>query len=50
MAGNYYQPGLCDLSSALQALTTGSIYINVVTNKFLNGEIRGQLRREHGDD
>jgi hypothetical protein len=37
-----------DLASVLQALTNGAIYVNVITNKFPNGEIRGQLGRGNG--
>ena len=39
-----------DLDGALQAFSNGAIYVDVITNKFPNGEIRGQLRVEHGDD
>jgi len=39
-----------DLDSAIQALANGAIYVNVITNKFPNGEIRGQLGRGRGDD
>jgi hypothetical protein len=34
-----------DLASVIQALANGAIYVNVVTDKFTNGEIRGQLGR-----
>lgn len=34
-----------DLASVIQALTNGAIYVNVVTSKFANGEVRGQLGR-----
>jgi hypothetical protein len=34
-----------DLASALQALANGAIYVNVITSKFANGEIRGQVSR-----
>jgi hypothetical protein len=34
-----------DLTSVLQALANGSIYINVLTSTFPNGEIRGQVGR-----
>ena len=34
-----------DLASALEALANGSIYVNVITNKFPSGEVRGQLGR-----
>jgi hypothetical protein len=39
-----------DLTSFLQALSNNSIYANVLTNKFPNGEIRGQVQGEKGDD
>ena len=34
-----------DVATALQALANGAIYVNVTTDKFPNGEIRGQLGR-----
>ena len=34
-----------DLASVIQALANGAGYINVLTNKFTNGEIRGQVQR-----
>lgn len=34
-----------DLASVIQAIVNGAVYINVITNKFSNGEIRGQLGR-----
>jgi hypothetical protein len=34
-----------DLTSVIQALSNGAIYINVITTKFPNGEIRGQFGR-----
>lgn len=37
-----------DLTSVIQALANGAIYVNVVTTKFVNGELRGQLGRGFG--
>lgn len=37
-----------DVSSVIQALANGAIYVNVVTTKFPNGEIRGQFGRGFG--
>lgn len=37
-----------DLTAALHALSNGAIYVNVLTDKFPNGEIRGQLGRGFG--
>ena len=37
-----------DLASVITALNAGHLYVNVVTDKFSNGEIRGQLA--HGFD
>jgi len=37
-----------DLASVIQALANGAIYVNVVTTKFPNGEIRGQFGRGFG--
>jgi hypothetical protein len=34
-----------DLAGVIQALANGAIYVNVVTSKFANGEIRGQVSR-----
>jgi len=34
-----------DLASAIQALSNGALYVNVVTTKFPNGELRGQAGR-----
>jgi len=34
-----------DLASVITALTHGAIYANVITTKFPNGEIRGQVER-----
>lgn len=34
-----------DLASVIQAIANGAVYVNVLTNKFTNGEIRGQLER-----
>jgi len=34
-----------DLASVIQAIANGAVYVNVITNKFANGEIRGQLGR-----
>lgn len=34
-----------DIATALHALANGAIYVNVITDKFPNGEIRGQLGR-----
>jgi len=34
-----------DLTTALHALANGAIYVNVITDKFPNGEVRGQLGR-----
>jgi hypothetical protein len=37
-----------DIASVIQALENGAIYVNVVTTKFANGEIRGQFGRGFG--
>jgi CHRD domain-containing protein len=37
-----------DLASVIQALTNGAVYVNILTNKFATGEIRGQLGRGFG--
>ena len=37
-----------DVASVIQALANGAIYVNVVTTKFPNGEIRGQFGRGFG--
>lgn len=37
-----------DLASVIQAIANGAVYVNVLTNKFPNGEIRGQLERGFG--
>jgi len=34
-----------DLASVIQAIANGAVGVNVVTTKFPNGEIRGQLER-----
>jgi len=34
-----------DMAGAIEALTNGAVYANVLTNKFAGGEIRGQLGR-----
>lgn len=34
-----------DLASVIQALTNGAVYVNILTDKFATGEIRGQLGR-----
>jgi hypothetical protein len=34
-----------DLANVIQALANGAIYVNVITSKFANGEIRGQVSR-----
>jgi hypothetical protein len=34
-----------DLATVLQAMSNGAVYVNVITDKFANGEIRGQLIR-----
>jgi len=34
-----------DLASVIPAIQNGVVYANVITNKFPNGEIRGQLER-----
>jgi hypothetical protein len=34
-----------DLASVIQAIANGAVYVNVLTNKFPNSEIRGQLGR-----
>jgi len=34
-----------DLASVVQALANGAAYVNVLTNKFPNGESRGQIQR-----
>jgi hypothetical protein len=34
-----------DLASVIQAIANGAVYVNVLTSKFTNGEIRGQLER-----
>lgn len=38
-----------DLAGAIQALASGAIYVNVITTKFSNGEIRGQVGRGLGN-
>jgi hypothetical protein len=37
-----------DIASVIQAIANGAVYVNVLTNKFPNGEIRGQLGRGFG--
>jgi hypothetical protein len=37
-----------DLASVIQAMTNGAVYVNVLTSKFANGEIRGQLAHGSG--
>ncbi len=37
-----------DLESVIQALASGAVYVNVVTDKFATGEIRGQFGRGFG--
>lgn len=37
-----------DLASVIQAISNGAVYVNVLTNKFASGEIRGQLGRGFG--
>jgi hypothetical protein len=37
-----------DLATALKALANGAIYVNVITDKFASGEIRGQVGRGFG--
>ena len=37
-----------DLASVIKALSTGAVYLNVVTSTFPNGEIRGQVIRGFG--
>jgi hypothetical protein len=37
-----------DLASVIQALVNGAVYVNVITNKFPNGEVRGQVVRGFG--
>ena len=37
-----------DLASVIQALSNGAVYVNVLTNKFTTGEVRGQLVRGFG--
>ena len=34
-----------DLASVIQASANGAVYVNIITDKFANGEIRGQLGR-----
>ncbi len=34
-----------DLASVIQALANGAVYVNIITSKFANGEIRGQSGR-----
>jgi hypothetical protein len=34
-----------DLASVIQAVMNGAAYVNVLTNKFTNGEIRAQVQR-----
>lgn len=39
-----------DLASVIQAMGDGAVYVNVNTDKFINGEIRGQLGRGSSSD
>ena len=39
-----------DFDAVIAILTSDSAYVNVHTNTFKAGEIRGQIRRSHGDD
>jgi hypothetical protein len=39
-----------DLASLIQAMGDGAVYVNVNTDKFINGEIRGQLGRGSSSD
>jgi hypothetical protein len=41
-----------DLASVIHAIANGAVYVNVITSKFANGEIRGQIVRgfEFGSD
>jgi hypothetical protein len=42
-----FDPG--DLAPAEKAIRAGAAYANIHTTKFPAGEIRGQIRRGHGE-
>jgi hypothetical protein len=38
------------LDALVAAMRSGVTYVNVHTTRFASGEIRGQLKKQHGDD